>query len=168
MARKLNRVYADHLLFTNQVVTYLLTPREDLSAVEGTQEIEDVVKQLRRDSRARPIEVGQTSTVSQICGTLHLIRGPGTDGIWSVDGHLSGESISRGSGVSGTNSALRRIFSLKRSFPSNSISIPGGDYRKVRDDLYVKLNLRKFGCGGRSSLTIDPPTLVCAMYQSIH
>jgi CBS domain containing-hemolysin-like protein len=58
MARKLNRVYADHLLFTNQVVTYLLTPREDLSAVEGTQEIEDVVKQLRRDSRARPIEVG--------------------------------------------------------------------------------------------------------------
>jgi CBS domain containing-hemolysin-like protein len=39
-------------------MTYLLTPREDLSAVEGTQEIEDVVKQLRRDSRARPIEVG--------------------------------------------------------------------------------------------------------------
>ncbi len=43
-----------------QVVTYLLSPREDLSQVESTQEIEKAVKKLRRD-RARPIEVSYCS-----------------------------------------------------------------------------------------------------------
>lgn len=41
------------------------------------------------------------------------------------------------------------------------IPIPGGDFRSSQDSLYVNINLKRFGCAGRLSLSLEPTSATC-------
>ncbi len=77
------------------------------------------------------------------------------DRAWRPHGHLVVDAVARGPGVGlpvGSSWPATLIVARLRS-----IHIPNGDFRRSQADLYVKMNLKRFGCGGRSSLTIDTP-----------
>lgn len=39
-----------------------------------------------------------------------------------------------------------------------TVFIPQGDYQQIKENLYVNINLKRLGCGGRSSLSLDTPS----------
>ena len=39
----------------------------------------------------------------------------------------------------------------------NIVKIPGGSLPEIKDELYANIDLRRFGCGGRSGLSLQEP-----------